>query len=202
MVRREALLRAAVEVVAERGVSGATHRAIAARAGVPLSTTSYFFASIDELVLEALREFVARRVAELEAITAAVSEEGGSTAELTERFVSALTTAPTAPAVAQFESYLEVTRHPELRPEIESVLAAFERLAEAALAAAGARRPKEGARAFVALADGFALHRLAWPRGAGDAAALRDALRALFIAYAMEEMERKQWERRVRAGRG
>ena len=37
------------------GAGAVTHRAVAARAGVPLSTTSYFFSSIDELVTEALR---------------------------------------------------------------------------------------------------------------------------------------------------
>ncbi len=40
LARREALLRAAVEIVAERGVGGATHRAIAERAQVPPSTTT------------------------------------------------------------------------------------------------------------------------------------------------------------------
>jgi DNA-binding transcriptional regulator YbjK len=59
------LLDAAVAVVAERGVGGATHRAIAARAGVPLSTTSYFFASLDELIVAALRAFATTSIAEL-----------------------------------------------------------------------------------------------------------------------------------------
>ncbi|MCU1649836.1 MAG: putative transcriptional regulator, partial [Pseudonocardia sp.] len=44
--RRAQLLQAAVEVIAEQGVGGASHRAIATRAGMPLSTTSYFFASL------------------------------------------------------------------------------------------------------------------------------------------------------------
>ena len=50
--RRAALLEAAVEVIAEQGVAGATHRAVAARAGMPTSTTSYFFSSLDELMAQ------------------------------------------------------------------------------------------------------------------------------------------------------
>ena len=52
--RRAALLDAAAELAAEIGAGAVTHRAVAARAGVPLSTTSYFFGSIDELVTEGL----------------------------------------------------------------------------------------------------------------------------------------------------
>ena len=61
--RRVALLEAAAELAAETGAGAVTHRAVAARAGVPLSTTSYFFSSIDELVtltrqLQSLRDRV------------------------------------------------------------------------------------------------------------------------------------------------
>jgi DNA-binding transcriptional regulator YbjK len=182
--RREALLRAAVEVVAERGVAGATHREIAARAGVPLSTTSYFFASIDDLVLAALREFAAGQVAELEAIARAISASGASAEAVLAALVDALFAVPVQASVAQFEAYLEATRRPELRPEVQSVLGAFEALADSTLRAAGVSRAAEAARAFVALADGFMLHHVARPLGAADARALRDAMRALFSAYA------------------
>ena len=46
-------------MAAERGAAGVTHRAVTERAGVPLATASYFFSSIDDLVAEALRTFVA-----------------------------------------------------------------------------------------------------------------------------------------------
>ena len=42
--RREALLRAAVALLAEGGVRAVTHRAVADRAGVPLAATTYYFA--------------------------------------------------------------------------------------------------------------------------------------------------------------
>jgi DNA-binding transcriptional regulator YbjK len=181
--RRDALLKAAIEVVAERGVAGATHREVAARAGVPASTTSYFFASIDDLVLEALRTFAAGQVAQIEALTAAIEPTGAGLDALAGQVAEALFAAPDQANVAQFETYLEATRRPELRDEVAQVLGAFERLAEATLRAAGVRRAADGAQAFVALADGFTLHHLARPRGRQDTDAMREAMRALFVAY-------------------
>lgn len=179
LARRQALLAAAVELVAEEGVGGITHRAVAKRAGLPLSTTSYFFDSLDDLVLEALRVFVAAEIEVLQGITAAIAEEELTADEILDRFVAALLAEPPSHTVAQFEAYLEVTRRPDLRDEIRAVLDAYEALAATTLAAAGA--DPAGARAFVALADGFALQRLA--RGEQDAEVLRAAMHALFEAY-------------------
>jgi DNA-binding transcriptional regulator YbjK len=198
LARREALLTAAAELVAERGVSGVTHRAVAARAGLPLSATSYFFASIDELVLEALRVFMGEFIARLDLLAAAISEQHLAPADAADLVVRALLASPQPHVVAQFEAYLEVTRRPEPPPEVKQAIAALERLARAALTSAGATRPAEGARAFVAMADGFALHRLAWPRARSDRTALRQALLSLFIAYTMDADERAGWDARLR----
>ena len=54
--RRRTILDAAAALVAERGVAALTHRAIAARAGVPLGSTTQHFASIEELREEALQQ--------------------------------------------------------------------------------------------------------------------------------------------------
>jgi len=198
LARREALLRAAAELVAERGVGGVTHREVAARADLPLSATSYFFASIDELVLEALRFFIEEFVARVEAVAVTIAEQRLAPAQAADRLVSALLAEPEHQIVAQFEAYLEVTRRSDLRRETEQVIVALERLAEAGLTAAGASRPADGARAFVALIDGFALQRLAWPRGKRDREALREAVLALLIAYTMDEREHAEWMRRLR----
>jgi DNA-binding transcriptional regulator YbjK len=185
--RRDALLRAAVEVAAERGIAGATHRGVAARAGVPAATTSYFFSSIDELTEEALRHFVRERVAELESLAIALDEAGGAPEEIAERFAAALAATPRTLVLAQFETYLAAGRNPALREAVGEAIAAFERLAEVALRAAGAPDPRAAARAFVALADGFGIHSLARPWNEAQTASLRDALRALFTGYAQLE---------------
>ena len=61
--RREAILRATLSVIAAHGTDGVTHRAVAAEAGVPLSATTYWFDSREELLEETLR-FAAREETE------------------------------------------------------------------------------------------------------------------------------------------
>lgn len=56
--RREALIAAATAHVMEHGVGSLSHRAVAASAGVPLGSTTYYFASIDELRAEALSRLI------------------------------------------------------------------------------------------------------------------------------------------------
>jgi DNA-binding transcriptional regulator YbjK len=183
MARRRELLEAAVEVVADRGIGGATHREIARRAGVPLSTTSYFFSSLDELLLEAMRFFTGELLARLEEVRALMAERRLAPVDAIDALLELLLSQPATTTVAQFEAYLEATRRPELRAEVKRVMVALERLAEALLEATGAARPAESARVFVALLDGFALHRIAWPRRRGDRELLRSAMVDLLAAH-------------------
>jgi DNA-binding transcriptional regulator YbjK len=199
------LLSAAVDVVAERGVGGATHRAIAARAGVPLSTTSYFFGSLDELIVEALRAFVVASIEELDDLTRAVSESALSPAQTVQLLVDTLVAEPRASTIAQFEIYLEAARRSELQAEVKKILASFEDLARSTLRSLGARDPKQGARALVAVADGFALQRLAAPRGRQDMTALRESLLDLLVIQLMSDDDharlRKQLSDQARGAR-
>ena len=52
--RREEILRATLRVIGARGPDAVTHRAVAEAAGVPLSATTYYFASKEELLAQAL----------------------------------------------------------------------------------------------------------------------------------------------------
>ncbi|GAA4179878.1 TetR/AcrR family transcriptional regulator [Gryllotalpicola koreensis] len=56
--RREALIAAALRVVARDGIAGATTRAIVAEAGMPLASFHYVFASHDELMAELVQRAV------------------------------------------------------------------------------------------------------------------------------------------------
>jgi TetR/AcrR family transcriptional regulator, regulator of biofilm formation and stress response len=51
--RRARIIKAAQVVIATNGVTGTTHRSVAAEADVPLGSTTYHFASLDDLVTEA-----------------------------------------------------------------------------------------------------------------------------------------------------
>src|ERR1700741_333272 len=63
--RREKIANAAIAVVAERGVEGVTHRAVAAVADVPLGSTTYHFATLDDLLVVALHTAAERNIARL-----------------------------------------------------------------------------------------------------------------------------------------
>lgn len=69
--RRRAILDAAVELIVENGSASITHRAIAARAGVSLGSTTQYFTSIDELRERALQQIadeIDQSLARMEAI--------------------------------------------------------------------------------------------------------------------------------------
>ena len=53
--RRERIIEAALEVIADRGVHMTTHRHIAERAQVPLGSVTYYFDSLTQILEEAFR---------------------------------------------------------------------------------------------------------------------------------------------------
>lgn len=188
--RRDALLRAAVEVAAERGAAGVTHRAVTERAGLPLATVSYFFASIDDLVAEALHTFATDEVTRLSHLASTLAADESTPDDLAAVLPAALaeaamTDGPLPWPLAQFETYLQAARDGALRPAVAEALAAYDRVAALALTAADAPHAGDVAQAFIALSDGFALHHLARPRP-GDVDALVRALRLLFLGVLVD----------------
>lgn len=197
--RRDALLRATIELLGETGAKSVTHRAVAERAGLPLASTTYYFDSVQQLIAEALTLHVAERVAELQSLAGAARAGAASAYDIAEHLAGALAAAPAANLVAQYQMYLDAARNPELQPAVGDALAAFERLAATVLAALGAREPEQAAGAFVALLDGFALHRVARPRPLDqEAQALLGAMRALFLEQVMDPADRDRLHQRLR----
>lgn len=195
--RREALLRAALDLIAEGGTKSVTHRAVAARADVPLASTTYYFESIQQLTEEALQLDVADRIVELHAIV--TSFTGRSAEDFAKQLVDGLVARRGNDLVAQYEVYLESSRNPALRRSVRVAMNAFQRVAANALAWLGAQQPEQAAVMFVAMIDGFALHRLARPMPAAEEAAiLFEALRSLFITQVMDRDERDRWEARLK----
>lgn len=182
--RRERLLDAARALAGERGIGAITHRALAERAGVAPSNTTYFFSSMAELLDTAVRHFAAQeesRIAEL--IAAAPTDI--SPDEVATLLVADAATADRVHVLAGFEVLLHSARHDEPLPPVAELLESRYRLAEAGLRALGAVQPATGARALVALLDGFALQRLAAPAHDDDEA-LRQAVVGFLRAYTRE----------------
>ena len=68
-------------------------------------------------------------------------------------------------------------------------MASFEQVAAERLSALGIRSPRLAAKAFVAVADGFALHRLAAPLPvAEDLELMRVTLTGMYAAFANEQL--------------
>lgn len=61
--RRMALQDAVIRVLESGGPGAVTHRAVAAEAGVPLAAATYYFASIDDLLVSALLRVTQQQVA-------------------------------------------------------------------------------------------------------------------------------------------
>ncbi len=195
--RRRALLDAAVELAGELGAAAVTHRAVAERAGLPPSTTTYFFESIDDLVAEALVTYTAERIIEIEQLVATVPDDM-TPSEMFARSAQFLMSTPKHHAVAQMEVYLLASRDAELAGPVADAIEAYRRVTVTLLRTVGVRRAQAAARAFQAMADGFAIHHLANP-SAGDEDELRRANIALYVAFSLDDDEMAGWERRMAA---
>jgi len=165
--RRGAIIDAAVLIIATRGLPALTHRAVAREAKVPLAATTYYFASKDEIVREALEALAATEVDRLAAIASTIRSVS-SPDELAGLVAEALFPDPGEAEqrwLAQFEIYLEAARNPALRPAVEHWRAAFVEVAESALRVAGAPEPERRAELAVAGMNGLLLDRV---RGIGE----------------------------------
>ncbi|WP_243422336.1 TetR/AcrR family transcriptional regulator [Micromonospora globispora] len=201
--RVAALADAAVELLAEGGMRALTHRAVDARAGVPLGTTSAYLRT-----RQALIEAVVRRLAELDRADLAARELPTGTALGNQGRAAALGAADLdqlAAAVAQvldrwlttgrtrtlarYACLLEAVHRPELRPILDqgTVLRVQ---ARDLLARAGAPDPRRQGDQLVAFVDGLLFDRLvgagtlsAPPPGTEESRAdLRAAVRSLLRA--------------------
>jgi DNA-binding transcriptional regulator YbjK len=182
LARRDTLLRAACTVLTEEGIEGATHRRIAEVAGMPLSTTSYFFSSLDELLAEAITLAFAEFIANTNAAILAMHQRNPSTEQLVEQITDFVLQSPRADIIAQFEAYLAVERRPELRAAIANVLESYENAISTALRLFAIDPAPHRVRLVLAMLDGFAIQRIAHPRP-DDREILRAALHELLIGF-------------------
>jgi len=194
--RRDALLRAAVELISESGPQAVTHRAVAARAGVPASTAGYFFASIDDLSAEALRLHTAQSAAEFRALGQAAAQGRRRSAD---KLIEAIAQHrdDTEQALAQVAMYLDASRNPAMRGPVAEAFETYRELTETLLTNDGMPRARAAASGFVALLDGFMLHTLAKPDDPPSAKVIADALNALMAGYLLDADERRAVKARV-----
>ena len=118
--RREALLEAVLQIVAEAGVDAVTHRRVAEVAELPLASTTYWFSSKDDLLTAALELAAERDIARL---AASASERGDDDATDPVEAIVSLLLDPVEEGlrtsrgslIATYTLLLEAARRPALR---------------------------------------------------------------------------------------
>ncbi len=174
-----------METVGESGYASVTHRAVTARAGLPTTTISYFFSSIDDLTHEAMRTFVAEEFERLDALAAFLGSTAAPPDEVIAAFAESSQTRGNE-SLALIEAYLRAARDPASRVLVEDYLRAAEAVAQGAAALAGADIGPETARGVVALINGFTMLDSALPDTA-DIAVKKAALRTMLIGALFEQ---------------
>jgi len=163
--RREALISAALRIVAREGVAAATTRAIVAEAGMPLASFHYVFASRDELMAELVQRAVSEEYRAIAPLLASAEITDASLGDLVYaglvRYLDSVKADP-----ERERGMLELTqyalRDPETAPLARLQYERYTALVQMALEAAAGRTERrwlvpvgEVARMVVALADGM-----------------------------------------------
>jgi DNA-binding transcriptional regulator YbjK len=177
--RREALLDAVLQVVADEGVDAVTHRRVADVAGLPLASTTYWFESKEHLLTAALERAAERDIERLEGFLREAPERPSDPLDLV---VAAILDpiedeGPTSRSLllATYALMLEAARRPALREATQRWTDAYWDALSPLLAAAGSRDPRSHAQLVVGAADGLLVSQLA----TGDASDLAPQLRRL-----------------------
>ncbi|RJK94274.1 TetR/AcrR family transcriptional regulator [Vallicoccus soli] len=151
--RREAIAAAAADLALEEGFGAVTHRAVAARCGVPLGAMTYYFPDRPALALAALERGAALDVERARAAAAGP----GDLAEVLVAVVTGDRPGDAPRLAALYERVLEVARTPALA-------AAAARWQDELLAAVAGALARHGAplppRTALALVDGSAVQAL------------------------------------------
>ncbi len=153
--RRDRIVDAALELMGRDGLHTLTHRRIAEQAGVPLGSTTYYFADLDELILAAVRRAVDQGRERLRAWSAALGREPGVErvcGALAEMSVEHITTVA-ARTTLDYELYVAGLRRESLRAESEAWIGLLR-------AALREHLDAETAAALTAAADGVVLQGL------------------------------------------
>ena len=126
-VRRQyALVRAAAELLCEGGFDAVRHRAVARRAGLPLAATTYYFSSLDDLIVKAVEHVGALEAQQLRERVAGLSRRRRGAEATVDVLVDLLVgdepcvgdnpeTQVSEPLISRYERYIACARQPALR---------------------------------------------------------------------------------------
>lgn len=142
-----------------------THRAVAAEAGVPLASTTYYFASKQDLLLETLREHLARDGGEMstpleDVVAAATPDEAAD--RLADLLAGGLL-ARSDEIAAEYELALEARRHEAMRELSESFHDEVSERFQKIIANVGSSNPSEDTYIILMVMAGLEIDTLTRP---------------------------------------
>ena len=151
---RERILRAALDIISKRGVDKVTHRAVASVAGVSPGTTTYHFATREDLVRDAFSLYIddyQRTLVET------LTQRPVHTREDFIRFLGGMTTLNPENSgleAIEYEMVLFAGRDEAMRMRVAAWSRTLESWLSDPLERLGASRPLEAARMLVAMSRG------------------------------------------------
>jgi AcrR family transcriptional regulator len=179
--RRTQILDVAIDILADTGVGGVTHRHVDTRAGLPPGTTSNYFRTRLAL-LEAVTAYVAdlhwQRVALLQSLVAQPQSRDGVKALMT-RMITDPDEGSRRRNIARWELFLEGKRRPELAPALNEIQSAAVKSASLILEAGGFTPSTEQVGELSRLLNGLAFSNATFSveqPGAEDPAGLIDRI--------------------------
>jgi AcrR family transcriptional regulator len=151
---RERILRAALDIISKKGVDKVTHRAVAALASVSPGTTTYHFASREDLVRDAFALYIDDYQ---KALVATLTERPVLEREDFIRFLGGMTTLQPEQVgleAIEYEMILFAGRDHSMRMQVAAWSRTLESWLSDPLERLGADRPLEAARMLVAVSRG------------------------------------------------
>jgi len=162
--RRAALIEAAVELLRTGGFEAVRHRAVAEKAGLPLASTTYYFASLDDLVTAATERTCRDELAEVRAALDALPADAPPSA-LAELVLDQLLGPDSRSGgldavLLRYERLVGSGRRPYLAPLMRATRADFDGLLATILARAGHELDVPALHRLVAVVDGTVVNSL------------------------------------------
>ncbi len=178
-VRREAIVGAAAALVTTEGPDAVSHRRVATAAGVPLAATTYYFRSLDDLLVAAVERAADDELDAVAGLVDALPHRRRSArwaAELVLGVVLGPRRRSDAALHAYYERLLSTGRHPALQPVLQQARRRVDALLADALDRCG--HGAADVAHLVAVLDGTAISALV----EGDGSARDRALAAVTAA--------------------
>ena len=139
-----------------------SHRAVAGRAGVALAATTYYFASLDDLLTAAAEHLAAGWLAQAQQAVARLPTTLEGPAQVARAVVDVVVCgSDDDEVVTMYERYLRAGRHPHLRPVVTAYGTSLDALLLDVLRRGHPTATGDDVRRVLAVVDGTVLRALA-----------------------------------------